>query len=245
MPTDDRTEAPTPRRLRRARAEGDVPQSPLLTAGVLLLALAALLPVGGPAALGALAGGLRAHLLGVGTLPPTAAIGPAAWLGAVVVAPVMLVVGGAAILGVGLQTGPLWAWPRRGRPAAGPRLGLARCTLRFLVAAGTVGVAAGIVADALPALLGRPDLSPVGLGAAAVTLGTALAFRLGLLWSLLGVVDAALARRRWLERHRMSRRELRQEARETEGDPRPRRRRSALLWAGARAEPRRRGGRPT
>ncbi len=229
---DERTEAPTARRLRRARREGDHPISSVLVSLGGLAAAALLLPV----LLELLVARTRA-LLQQTLQQHTAASGAAlstpqvsvpleslVELVALVLAPAAL---GALVLGLwqtgaGLSLTPL-AWdPRRLDPFAKlRRLGsvtLLATVLRWLLSGALLG------------LLGFYSLRAAGAGLAAsvgsVRAALHVAAELGreLLWAALGVtalgavVDALVVRSAWLSRLRMTRAEVQREQRENEGD---------------------------
>lgn len=223
-----RTEPPTPRRLREARRRGEAARSRELPAAAALAAGLLALAVTGPKAAAELARALRAALLGAATAEPlpaaAAAMGSAARAGL----PLLLVPAAAACAVALLQGGAAFSLePLRFRldrldPAAGLR--------RMISASALAGVALGICKAAIVlALLGGwlagharalaqlPRLS----GAApwrAVPLGS-LALRLALAALGLGAFDLALAHRRHRRALRMTRDEVRREAREDEGDP--------------------------
>ncbi|MBY0339204.1 MAG: EscU/YscU/HrcU family type III secretion system export apparatus switch protein [Acetobacteraceae bacterium] len=240
----ERTEEPTPQRLRRAREEGQVALSREIVSGsVLLLAGGAAMAFAAPmgeALLAAARGSLaRAH-----ELPAATALRQ--WLG--VAAWAVLPVGLAALLGaVGAtmaQTrGLVSAHALRPDPSKlSPLAGFGRLFgaegwlefLRILIKLAVVGAAlvwaAGDVAR-LAAMLGRP-LQAIGDGleAAALRLG---GVALGA-FALLALLDLLLVRFRHRQRLRMTRQELREELKETEGDPAIKARRRAIMERGGR-----------
>ncbi len=223
---EDRTEAPTQRRLDRARQEGQVPLSrEALALATLLAATVAgvlALPAAGLAWLQALRGLLQASEPGAEaalTLLRQAALG---------LLPVLAAVALAAILASLAQTGPIW----RGEALLpdltrlNPLNGIRRIVgteallelLRTLLKLGVVGSALWHSLDlaalraalqqppgALPELIGRGMLRLllVALGA----------------FAGLAALDVLLVRWRHLRQLRMSREDLREEMRESEGDP--------------------------
>jgi flagellar biosynthesis protein FlhB len=227
---EDRTEAPTPRRLDRAREEGQVALSrdavgfATLLAATLAAALA--LPPLGLEMLRAMRALLEAG--------PDDAESPGALVAGLlraagwVVLPVFLATGAAAVLATLAQTG----WPR-GAKALAPRLsklnplagakrilgpeGLAEM-VRTLLKLGGVGAAlwASVDLSVLAAALQRPPGALLAVAAEAamrLLVATLLAF------AVLAAVDLLWVRWRHLRQLRMSREEMREEMKESEGDP--------------------------
>lgn len=227
---EDRTEDPTPRRLERAREEGQVPLSREAVgfATMLAAALAAMLavpPLGG--SLLAVLRGIMAQAGMPGTEPAAAALG-VLQAAALLVLPVCLAVGLAAALATLAQTG----WPQAARGLTpdlsrlNPLAGLKRLLgpemlvelLRALLKLGAVGAALWTAAD--PGILGAALMRPAGglLGAAEQAMR---GFVLAALLAFAGVAALDLLWTRWqfLRRLRMSRQDLKEEMRESEGDP--------------------------
>ncbi|HWO11696.1 MAG TPA: EscU/YscU/HrcU family type III secretion system export apparatus switch protein [Polyangiaceae bacterium] len=223
MASEHRTEPPSPRRLRKARSEGDHPISPLaIQLGALALAVLA-----APLALAA----LRADALELlsEALRPGAAAEPRALalrVGSLAAPLLALAAAGALLVGLAQTGGAMSAKPlrwsgRRLNPFASSRSWAER---------GVSGAIATVVAVALlvAGWLVLKDLAPalagtVGDGSASLQL--ALEGMRRLAWSALGVslaaagVDTVARRLAWLRRHRMTRDEVRRERREAEGDP--------------------------
>lgn len=221
----EKTEAPTPRRLRKARTQGDHAISQPLIGALALGSAALLLPSAGAAVASTLEALLRRVLRDA--TPPSVQelLGPVLSLSL----PLLGVVAAVALVGGLLQTGgalslePLrWDWQRlnpfRRLSELGSGGGLF-ATLHGLVAcAGLAALSYVLVTRAaadLPAAMG--DAS------SAARLCAALASRLlgfgAVLLLALGALDWLAARRRWLARHRMTREEVARERRENEGDP--------------------------
>jgi len=240
---EDRTEAATPRRLQKAREEGQVAHSREVSgfAALLLatLAAAATLPLLGRDLLRALRGILeRGH-----DLTPAAAVdtlAPAALL--------LLPVLGAAAIGATAAT----LLQTRGHVSAkrlapslshlSPLSGLKRLLgadgliefLRTLLKMALVGGAlwhAGIAPSLLEAALHHPAeglLAAAADGALRLLAATLAAF------ALLAGGDLLLVRFRHARRLRMSREDLREEAKDTDGDPHVKAKRRALRQQRAR-----------
>jgi type III secretion protein U len=240
----DRTEEPTPRRLRQARERGQVPRSRLFSGSLVLAGGTA----GAALGIGAATEGLRAWtllLVGQGA-SISAALNQALFLMVRACAPAL----GGAMLGAavaGLATAG-WApsvavlTPRLERldPVAGLKRLFSWRTLTelgrsLLVALLLGGVLVAGAWNLLPSALRLPALDASGF----ILLRPSA---LGLWWRALllavgiGLLDLMLARRRHRRSLRMSRDELRREHREQEGDPRHRAHRRAahrqLLLAG-------------
>jgi flagellar biosynthesis protein FlhB len=221
-----KTEEPTPRRLRRARQEGDAPISHALTQGLGLVAAVLLVPAGLAACAERAATLLRSALAG------TPVVAPERTLALEVVtlsAPLLLAVVGAVIVAGLWQTqGVLSAarvTPRLDRldPVAGA-LALFRperlfSVLRALVTAGATGALAWWLlrrhAPDLVATTGSADvIAPLTL-----ELGRKLGIGVALLGVGLALVDLGIVHRAWRQRNRMTKDEVRREFREAEGDP--------------------------
>jgi flagellar biosynthesis protein FlhB len=220
----DKTEDPTPRRLKKAREDGDSAVSSTLGQSVGFLLVIALLPalllaltVGAGAALRAAIASGHADTAG------------AAWLWVSLSVPVLGASAAvSAVLGF-LQTGGGFTASRfapdfsRIDPFNGFKglFSLERVfsLTRSLVAALAVGwLAWGAFRDHLGDVA-----STVGRGEAIATTAWLLGRRL--LWGtavvglVLGTMDYFFVRRAWLKRHRMSKDEVKREHRESEGDP--------------------------
>jgi flagellar biosynthetic protein FlhB len=225
----ERTEPATPRRIEKAREEGQVALSreavgfsALLGAGI---ASAALLPAEAhrlPAALGALLA--QSHAL---EWAPTLT----AWAGLFlsIAWPIAAAAALGAVAATLLQT--------RGTVSAAqlkptlskisPLAGFGRLLgaegwlefLRTLLKVGVVAAALWYVASDLPALGGLAD-APTGAVLVAAGQGVLRLFAATLAaFALLALLDILLVRHRHLERLRMTRQEVKEEVKESEGDP--------------------------
>lgn len=233
----DRSEEPTPRRLRQARERGQVPRSRLFSGSLVLAGGSA----GGALVLGDATAELRswtATLLSEGAAVPAAlhqaltllvrACAPA--LGGAVLA---AVVAGLAASGWSPSTTVLVPRLERLDPIAGLRRlfswrMVAELGRSLAVAALLLGAVAGGAWTLLPSALRLPAVAATGAGLdllrpeAIRVWGRAL-----FLAGAMGVLDLMLARRRHRRSLRMSRDEIRREHREQEGDPRHRAHRRA------------------
>lgn len=246
--SSERTEAPSPRRIREARRRGQVAVSADLVGAAALAGGLVALAFGAPGRLEALSRGLQKVLSQAPLAPPDPAVAlveAGTALAGAVLLPAAGALAGALCAGF-LQTGFLFA------PAAlSPQLerldpfrGLRR--LFSVAQLGAVGmglakasvlltVGACWLESAGPSLV-RLGVSPPAALWRALPLAGDLVVRLALALVALGVVDLLRLRARHLRSLRMTRDEARRELREDEGDPamRMERRRShrGLLEAG-------------
>ncbi len=231
----DKTEQPTPRRLRRAREEGDSGASAYASHAVAFVAALAV----APAAAVALASHASADL--------RAALGNAAQRGgwSLVVAhfdrvglatqavtltmPVLAAAGLAGAAAQLVQTGGVIAAsrlaPRLDR--IDPAEGLAR----LFSGARLFAVLRAIVAGVVLSLLAYRELAdraidfartagrPAWIGAAATAASERFAWRAALLGLILAAVDVLVLRRTWIERLKMTKAEVRRDHKDAEGDP--------------------------
>ncbi len=232
----ERTEQPTPKRIREARLEGNVARSPELSAAIVLLA--GLLLLRGPArqlangfgewikvllielphhpldAKASLSKALTSH---VGLWLP--------WLG--------LTLGGilAAAVTVNLaQTGFLWSSKRLGfhldrlDPIKGFKrlfslhslLELAKALIKlFLIG----GVSFAYLRPRLPLLLGLNQNDAVSGLSLWLEIALGLAFQIAIFYLILAALDYGYQRWNYLRSLRMTREEIKEELKQTEGDP--------------------------
>jgi flagellar biosynthesis protein FlhB len=243
-----RTEHPTPKRLAEARRRGEVAVSRELTGALSLLIGLGALAAFGPWWYGALAGEVRGGLLAA--LAPERSPG-AALLGAALAVlrlsalPALAALAAALVAG-GLQTGGLLTLgplaPRLER--LDPLRGLARLLSPSRLATLGLGLLKAVLLAAAALHGWRSTAAALGTLPSAEATGPALAALLWpLAWTLAGVLlllgaaDLLLARWRHLRRLRMSRDQVRREAREEEGDPRHRAERRRVHRALAEAPP--------
>ncbi len=229
--SDERTEAPSARRLREARRRGEAAVSGELIAAAALAGGLVALALGGAGCARSLAEGMRAALSGA----PLETTSPAAALvrsGAALLEGVLVPGGGAlagALVAGLLQTGFLFApaaaaprWSRldpfRGLRRLFSAAQLASVALGLVRAATLLGIGAVWLRGGAPTLIALGRLGPAGLWRALPALGD-LAARLALGVLALGAIDALRARRRHLRSLRMTRDEVRRDQREDEGDP--------------------------
>ncbi|WP_426956972.1 EscU/YscU/HrcU family type III secretion system export apparatus switch protein [Muricoccus radiodurans] len=225
---EDRTEAPTPRRLDKAREEGQVPNSREASGFAALLcaavAIATVTPAAGAQALAALRSVFaRSHELG-----PEAAwaiVGPVA----LVLLPVLGAVMVGAVAGTMLQTRGLVSAqglkPQFSKlsPIAGVRkiVGMDALAefLKTLLKMAVVGTAVWRALDS-PAVLGSVlHLSPGGLLGAVSGAAGRLAVSALAAFALVAGADLLWVRFRHVRKLRMSLKDMKDEAKDTDGDP--------------------------
>lgn len=240
----DKTEAPTPRRLEKAAEEGQVPLSreavgfATLLAATIALGLA--LPALGTDLLRAMRRLLEASGPGTGSAELALSLAREAGLALL---PVLAAVAAAAILSTFAQTG----LPRSAKAAApqlnrlSPIAGFKRILgpdglmemLRTLLKLAGVGAAVWLALDlsSLDATLHRPAAALLGTaadGAARLMLAALITF------AALAVLDVAWVRWRHTQQLRMSREELKEELKDTDGDPFMKARRRSIQEGRAR-----------
>jgi flagellar biosynthesis protein FlhB len=228
-----RSEEPTPRRLRRAFDAGDVPLSASLVRSLCLVV-----------ALGLAPGFVSAVRLRFGAALKAALEHPERASAASIVhdvvtltAPLLVVVAVTALVVGGVQTGGAFALPFASTRREGnderrssslfdvTRLGKA---LRGGLAVGiAVVVAALVLEERAPALAGALGRGGASLDVAGMVVLRA-AWVAAAVLAALSFADAALARAAWLERLKMTPYEVKEEQRETAGDPGMRRARKRI-----------------
>jgi type III secretion protein U len=226
----DKTEEATPRRLRKAREEGDSGASAYMAQAVAFLVVVALVPSTVRALAARASDDLRGALAQAAN-PSRTPFDPTELATTVLslVLPVLVAAGIASAVALLVQTGGVVATRRmtprldRLNPFAGVRA-LFSTTRLFAVArsllAGVViawlawrGLADHVVD--LARLGGRPRWT----GGLVAEVAGALAWRAALVGLALGAIDLVVTRGAWRRRLRMSKDEVRREHKEAEGDP--------------------------
>ncbi len=222
----EKSEQPTPRKLRKAREDGDSPVSGALVQGFGFLVAVAV----APAALHATA--TRAGALIVRGIESPMRSVSAVEIARDVTTLTLPLVGAAALaaLSVGLvQSGGVVAFKKiapdlnRANPVSGMK--------NIFSSQRLIGVARSLVAALVVAYLAvrllmdhAPDLSfSTGSGASAVVVAGVLSTRLLWIAALVGIglaaFDLLIVHWSWQRRHRMSKDEVKREYKESEGDP--------------------------
>jgi flagellar biosynthesis protein FlhB len=233
-PGGDRTEQPTPRRLREARKRGEVARSRELSGAAALAGGLAAIAGLGPVTASLLAGHLRRSLAAAiaGDAEPLAAVRESLWALAAVTLPIC----GAALVAGGIAAAMQVGGFHFSTPAVALRLerlnpvkGLRRMFSPDQAAGVAMGLAkvlgAGLLAwrclsDEAPGLSQLPHLAPQRAAAASCALLSRLAVRLAAMLAGFGLLDLLRARRRHRRALRMTRDEVRRDLKEQEGDPR-------------------------
>ena len=225
----DRSEAPSPRRIERARRAGAIPLSVDLTAGFMFACAMVALVVAGREWVGGLTSYLRSALAGAG--------GAASWsksiaeglraAGEALGLPLGVVVASGLLVGLAQTRGNLatdrWRGDARRRPPTLSRIFGRESTVDAAVALGKLVLLCGVAYASL-----RPCVIVLGavLGAGAMAILTSLTvvlrrivLHLALAMVVLGFADYLWQVWRYRSRLRMTRDEARREYKEDEGDP--------------------------
>jgi len=232
----DKTEDPTPKRLRKAREEGDSGASAYAAQSVAFVVAVALAPAAVRALASHAAKHLREALAFAGLRAPAAEVSTrvdAIELATAFVAlsvPVLLAAGIAGAVVHVVQTGGAVATRRvalkleRLNPAQGIK-GLfsgtrAFAVVRSLAAAAIVcWLAASALREHVVDIAALANGRLAWAGAVVAETAGSLVWRAGLVGLALGVIDVLVTRRAWLRRLRMSKDEVRREHKDSEGDP--------------------------
>lgn len=225
----EKTEDPTPRKLRKAREEGDAGVSAFAAQAVGFLVALAVVPAGVRALADWASQALRQALAAT---PHDALRFDAVGIATAVVGlsvPVLLAAGLASAVTSVVQSGGIVATKRmaprldRLNPVAGARnlLSPARlfAVVRALIAAAVVGwLAYAALADHLVDLA-RTSGRGAWVGVVVAGVAGGLAWKAALVGVAIGVLDVVVTRTAWRRRLRMTKDEVRREYKESEGDP--------------------------
>jgi type III secretion protein U len=227
----DKTEDPTPKRLRKAREEGDSGVSAYAAQAVAFVVAVALVPAAVRALASRASDDIRAAIAAAAAREFAPRFDPLQLATTIVslVFPVLVAAGAAGAVALAVQTGGSFASKRltpkleRLNPIAGMK-GLFSTTRLF-------AVGRAIVAGAIVGWLAWSglhdhvvDFAHIGghlssAGAAIADTAGALAWRAALVGLALAALDLLVTRRAWVRRLRMSKEEVRREYKESEGDP--------------------------
>lgn len=234
----EKTEAPTPQRLRLARERGQGARSRLLASSVVTLAAVSALGATGARAAAALSG-FATRALSLDLASPGQALREASLLLASLAGPVLasalLASAVASVAMSGWQLNPANVVPQLSRlsPAAGFGRMVSRRALLELLKSGGAAVVVVVLcwralADAVPDAARSVRLDGgASLTALLAVLSPGL-WRGALVLVALGFADLALARRQHLRDLMMTRAEVKQEHRQSEGDPHHKAKRQSL-----------------
>ncbi len=229
----EKTEEPTPKKLREARERGEVPRSKELSSAAVLLAAGAALAASAEGALVNVRGCMDASFSAVSGQVLTSPLRPlelCASLGLSAMLPVLLAAMLAGTTVTFLQVGPLLTLkalkpqPRRIDPIQGTKqlftqrrlIELLKSLLMLLI----VGyVVQGVLASRLGGLVGLVGRDARATMTAAGDLVTTLIFRVGGATVAIGVLDFFYQRWRHKKDQRMTKDEVKREFKDAEGDP--------------------------
>ncbi|MGH6956235.1 MAG: flagellar biosynthesis protein FlhB [Caulobacteraceae bacterium] len=227
-----KTEEATPRRLEEARKEGEVPSSSDLAQACALAGAFAAVALGGGALAKGLANGLLPFIAHPDTIPLRGAV---AWQAMGAAAPVLAAVFGAAMLagvaGNVVQHGFLFSTGRlkpdldKINPISGFKrlfgldglMAFLRAVLKVVLVSAVAWWALAPHVKELPWLVG---VGPKGFLDYSARIGRGLMMAVIALLALGGVLDFAWQRQRFMARMRMTKEELKEDFRQSEGDPR-------------------------
>lgn len=233
----ERTEDPTPRKRAKAREEGQIARSADLSGSVVILAGAILLTSGVAVSFGDLARGVLNDSFGALSLADLSDDGTTGFIrrtgGSLLAAALPFTGGivGLAVLtgflqtrGLALSTGPIKPRLSHFDPLAGTkRLFSAESLVTVLKSIVKLALLGGLtwilVKDMLPVLLSLPEAGVADIAALMAGLATRFGIVLGLSYIALGAADYFWQRHRTEQKLRMSRQEVQNESRESEGNP--------------------------
>jgi flagellar biosynthesis protein FlhB len=234
----EKTEQPTDKRLRDARRKGQVAKSQDLTAALLLItAAAAMALVGSQVALQlseAMRGGLVRATTFKGDLNQTVAVG-ALWSGvstmAWALAPLLTALFAIALLVSYLQVGPIFSFEpvkpdlKKLNPAEGfkqkflkprPYLELAKTVLKMTIAAVVI---VAVIWDSKADIIRLTTQNVLHVAMFASTIVFQIVLKVAVAFLMLGIADRFLQRFLHLKELKMSKQEVKEEYKETEGNP--------------------------
>lgn len=241
----ERTEAPTARRLRQAREEGNVARSTDLTAALMLLASIILLYLLSTRLFESMTAVLHRLLSSVDADNPTRSddlgaigsylLGLMGWT----VLPLLIAVAGVGVLVTASQTGlmltgkPIVPKANRINPLSGvKRLVDARAAIRLVMSLGKVAIISAVatimIMGEIDAIAALPMMTLGAATAAAAHMTFMLALKLAALLVILALLDFAFQKFQHTKDMRMTKQEVRQEMKDMDGDPLMKQRRARV-----------------
>lgn len=227
----DKTEEPTPKRLRKAQEEGNSPLSTFASQAVAFLCAVAIAPAAVLALAARTTGDLRVAIAHAGDATPPVQIDPAHLAGGVLAlsAPILAAAAVSGAITSVVQTGGVVATKKLALSLAklDPIAGFKNLfTLQRLVAVARAALFAGVVAyftvtalrenaTAFARAAGRVDAAFL----VAATLALGIAKRSAAVGIGLAVLDIVLTRHTWRSKLKMTKEEVKREHKESEGDP--------------------------
>lgn len=232
----DLSEQATPHKLTEARKKGSVSRSNDLNALAILAALVATIFGSGWDAWRRVAR-LQQQMLAHGNQADWSVDGMAAWLGQLltdmlsILGPLFLTLAVVAVVINFFQTGPVFSFHplipdlNRLNPATGLKRIFSMRTLfetaKSLIKLAILGtVAYYLVRDTIPGLIGLPSLEAKGYSRLLIGLVAAMLVKLVFTLLFIGLVDYGFTRWEFAKRMRMSKRDVKDESKNREGDPR-------------------------
>jgi flagellar biosynthetic protein FlhB len=232
----DLSEEATPHKLDEARKKGSVAKSADLTASALLLGLVVTVYGSGWTALRQSLH-LQQQMLARAPGQDWSVDAIASWMGELlramlhVLSPLFLTLAVVAILANLLQTGPVFSMhplvPDLERIS--PKTGFKRLfSMRIVYETGKsllkliilATLAYSLITSALPGLIGLPSLDPKGYARLLIDLSGSLLVKLALALFVLALLDVMYTRWEFSKRMRMSKRDIKDESKNRDGDPR-------------------------
>lgn len=234
----EKTEQPTPKRLKEAREKGQVPRSRPFAGALVLVGGVGGLALGLSAGLPRLLSWCRAAW-SPGTLNRDAALHQGGWILAWLVLPplagALLAAAAGGVISAGFQLRPAQIAPKLERinPADGFKRLFSAASWVEAAKAFVIGVVLAVVVafgvwDAVPLLARTGTLEPVDAFTVLRDLLTRVAWRAALALVVLGGGDFLWARWKHRQELMMTREEVKQEYKDSEGDPRHKAERKAL-----------------
>ena len=227
----DKTEEPTPKRLRKAQEEGNSPLSTFASQSVAFVCAIAVTPAAGIALAAQAGGDLRAGIARAGDAAPGIAFDPAAIAQSVVMlsAPILATAAVTAAVVSVVQTGGVIATKKLipnlaklnsvdGFKQLFSVQRLIAVLRALLFAAGVVWIVEGAFRENVASfahLDGRFDAAVH----TASTIALDVTKKAGLIGVFIAVVDVVITRRSWRKKLMMSKDEVKREHKESEGDP--------------------------
>ena len=232
----ERTEQPTPKRIREARLEGNVARSHELSAATILIMGLLLLRTAGRPLVSGMGEWIKALIIALPEISPAISGQPPnilaaraslwmPWLG--------LNLGGLLLTAVAVnlaQTGFLWSTKRLGLhlDRLNPLKGLKRLfSVHSLIELGKALLKLGLIGGVgyaylrprLPVLLGLSQNDFVSGITLWLDMALGLAFQIAILYLILAILDYGYQRWNYMRSLRMTREEVKEELKQTEGDP--------------------------
>jgi flagellar biosynthetic protein FlhB len=232
----DLSEDATPYRLDKARKEGSVAKSNDFIAMAMMAALVVTLYATGWDGLRKLLL-MQQQILSHGSLRAMSVDAAAAWMGELAVGmlgllgPFLLTLGVTAVLVNLLQTGPVFSFHplKPDLTRLNPMNGVKRVfsmrtvfdTIKSVIKLAVLGTLLyALIKDAIPGLIGLSAAEPRTYAAVLLALAAGMLVKIVLALFIIGVLDLMFARWEYAKKMRMSKRDVKDEAKNRDGDPR-------------------------